>query len=342
MNAKIKILTLGMVIAISMSAAMKAKATEGGNSGGGGSGCMAAIMRNVTDVSNWLRNNGHLLNPVITSKNFNDAAKTEIFKFTNANLNYMGNPVDAYYDGNSILIRCDRLIKNDPSTQRALIAHELFRHLKVEGDEYEVSRQIPILFAQDLRNPSKESSIHIINGTKVTFTKDVVIENGVFLKTKIKTPCETVIGQSTGFRYGPQGTERDYGTFDIAGLKNRNVFLVLDSPRTGYKAVIRAGSEYNLSREVFIAPKDLELYRGRPELVIKTNRIVLTRVGDPSKRIILAAYDAQKYMSDINHFLNNIKDNPWANFCEVTPKHQIEALQDIGANVELADDLIEY
>ncbi len=60
---------------------------------------------------------------------------------------YEGNHVDAFYNGNKIQVRCDRLEVNTPEGRERAVAHEIFRKMTLEGDRYEISRQIPGLWS---------------------------------------------------------------------------------------------------------------------------------------------------------------------------------------------------
>ena len=93
-----------------------------------------------------LKTEGAKLKPPVSSATFAKAASSESFQLVadTDDLQYKNAHVDAYFDGKTILVRCDRLEKNQPDAQARLIAHEVFRKMSLEGDEYEESRQLSL------------------------------------------------------------------------------------------------------------------------------------------------------------------------------------------------------
>ena len=117
---------------------------SGGVDTGGGSGCMAEFMRAGYQVSDWLTNNGQKLQPPVRSDDFLRQIDPSIIVEVPADqpLDYHGNPVDAYFTGTQILVRCDRFLGRDTTIRQRVVAHEIFRRMGLEGDAYEISRQI--------------------------------------------------------------------------------------------------------------------------------------------------------------------------------------------------------
>jgi hypothetical protein len=115
---------------------------QGSEGKGGGSGCMAEVMQSVNRLNNWLTLNEGKIK--VSASQFAATARPELFQFVPeiVDLQYKGNPVDAFFDGEHVKIRCDRLLKNSQKTQALLIAHEVFRRLGLEGDDYEVTKRM--------------------------------------------------------------------------------------------------------------------------------------------------------------------------------------------------------
>lgn len=115
---------------------------QGGADAGGGSGCMANFMSAAFDASEWLSNNGSKLKPAVKENAFLLATSPNDILITNEDLEYKGNPVDAFFDGSKIEVRCDRLTNDNIVNRRRVVAHEIFRKMGLEGDQYEISRQM--------------------------------------------------------------------------------------------------------------------------------------------------------------------------------------------------------
>ena len=119
---------------------------KGPGSTGGGKGCRADFMRSAFVTSQWLETNGSKLNPQISSNDFLvEVDPDKIVETPDEDLQDRGEPVSAYYDGEKIKVRCDRLEAETSDARQRVIAHEIFRKMGVEGDLYEVSRQIDII-----------------------------------------------------------------------------------------------------------------------------------------------------------------------------------------------------
>lgn len=148
---------------------------------GGGSGCMSEIFRAANVVASWLENNGDKLRPeAINAEDFLDAVDPSAIQFTNEDLRYQGNPVDAYFDGHVIHINCERF-KNDPAdAQDRVLAHEVFRKMKMEGDRFEVTRQIPILNQKKATSRHVENNIFSAHSTTATCVQAFLIYPELF------------------------------------------------------------------------------------------------------------------------------------------------------------------
>lgn len=131
---------ISMVSAVIIS--QSALARPGGDHSGGGSGCLAEFMRTAYEFSEWLDLKGAQLHPPVRGNQFLLELDPKAIKFTDEDLRYQGNPVDAFWNGSHILVRCDRLIPNSFESRRKVVAHEIFRKMGLEGDHYEISRQI--------------------------------------------------------------------------------------------------------------------------------------------------------------------------------------------------------
>lgn len=118
----------------------------GGDHSGGGSGCMSEVQRSAEVVIQDLRLEGRKLNPPVRASAFAGASRPTSFKFVDekTDLQYEGAHVDAYFNGETILVRCDRFEKNSIDGRARVVAHEIFRKMAIEGGNYEVSRQLAI------------------------------------------------------------------------------------------------------------------------------------------------------------------------------------------------------
>ncbi len=135
-------------------------AHAGPRDSGGGSGCLSEIFRSASTVSDWLETNGAKLSPPVKASDFLNSVDPSAIRFTQDDLQYQGNPVDAYFDGKFIRVRCDRLQRDSADAQNRVIAHEVFRKMGHEGDKYELSRQISVLSSQS-NTHSEEQSLDV-------------------------------------------------------------------------------------------------------------------------------------------------------------------------------------
>ena len=129
-------LTIGQLSAANLSNAGGAPAGPGGT--GGGTGCRGNFMAAAHQVSLWLEVNGGGLKPrPITSKEFLSAItdpKKDIQLIPETEpLTYRNEDVTAFFDGDKIKVRCDRLNKENPIGLKRVVAHEIFRKLYEMG-----------------------------------------------------------------------------------------------------------------------------------------------------------------------------------------------------------------
>ncbi len=116
----------------------------GRDTSGGGSGCMGEYMAQVQGIADWIQKKGSTLKPSVSSERFLEAADpndVEIVPVT-IDLKYKGNPISAFYEGSKIQLRCDRLLSEPPNWRKRTVAHEVLRKMGLEGDRYEISRQM--------------------------------------------------------------------------------------------------------------------------------------------------------------------------------------------------------
>lgn len=138
-------LKVGISVFLALTISQAAHSSNEGR--GGGSGCLAEIKSVHHELAVWLAKNGKGLSPAVEAEDFIKALPDNDIVFTDKELVYQGRPIDAYFDGEKISFNCSRFQKNGPAPKRLLIAHEVFRKLHIEGDGYEVSRQISLLDA---------------------------------------------------------------------------------------------------------------------------------------------------------------------------------------------------
>jgi hypothetical protein len=154
--------------------AQSALSSEGGSTRGGGTGCLAEIMTAALSTSKLLDSVPVSRNLPINGESFLAQIDPNIFQFTQDDLQYEGNAVDAFFTGQKIQVRCDRFEANTTEGRERVLAHEIFRKMGIEGDKYEISRQIPglsnILVSgvyQNLQDPTDRLTVDVETGLGV-------------------------------------------------------------------------------------------------------------------------------------------------------------------------------
>lgn len=126
----------------------------GEGSGGGDSYTQDFITVAENEIYPWLKDNGHKLNPQVDAEEFLkniDPTKIESDKhvFESCDGSGTGREVEVCYNGHTDQFFISRtrypLASSNSPSKRGLIAHEIFRKMKIEGDKYEVTRQIPVI-----------------------------------------------------------------------------------------------------------------------------------------------------------------------------------------------------
>ena len=117
---------------------------------GGGKGCRAEILHVTNEVADWIAVYGNLLSPRLSKYEFLEAAASGGIVDTDEDLRFNGEKVDALFDGKKIVVQCNRFLGNTYDVRKRVMAHEVFRKMGLEGDDYEVSRQMD--FIHDIRN----------------------------------------------------------------------------------------------------------------------------------------------------------------------------------------------
>jgi len=146
-----------MAIILTVFAAISsyAKVTDGpGGTGGGDEYVLDFISVGYQEVYPWLVKNGSRLSPAVDAKVFlqqlsqyNIFSKDKVFEKCDGT--QTGKEFQACYNKSTGKIMISRSLwpikeLNSP-TKRGTVAHEVFRRMGIEGDKYEVTRQIPIL-----------------------------------------------------------------------------------------------------------------------------------------------------------------------------------------------------
>ena len=159
MNNKINlyktIQRLAIFLSISLSTLSSGYAFDGGGSTGGGDEFALDFIQTATQqLYPWLKAHGKSLNPKIDADDFLMATNPEeivsdlqVFETCDGSKN--GREVEACYSESTNKIHLSRTrypinLKSSPG-KLGLVAHEIFRKMKLEGDQYEITRQISIV-----------------------------------------------------------------------------------------------------------------------------------------------------------------------------------------------------
>ncbi len=130
---------------------------DGGTSSGGGDAYTLDFIQTATQIIYpWLSQNGSKLTPSVNANDFllaiNPAQIASLeHVFESCDGSATGREVQACFNektGKTYLNRSSYTLGNQNAPAKVgLVAHEVFRKLKIEGDQYEVTQQMPI--AQD-------------------------------------------------------------------------------------------------------------------------------------------------------------------------------------------------
>jgi hypothetical protein len=121
--------------------------TKGVGSSGGGTGCRGNFLATAHQVALWLEVNGSGLKPsAVSSKDFlSEIASPELaisLVPESEPLKYRSEDVTAIFNGKQIQVRCDRLNRENPPGLKRVVAHEIFRKMNLEGDDYNYTKQV--------------------------------------------------------------------------------------------------------------------------------------------------------------------------------------------------------
>lgn len=200
---------------------------------GGGSGCRAEFMSVGYEFSLWLNEHGAKLQPQINGSDFLQEIDPNIIISTEENLTYTGSPVDAYWDGQKIKVRCDRFLNNNLENRRRVVAHEIFRKMKIEGDDYRISRQI---WRSDKTTPFIEALVRYTEGSSIKSTQAL----GAFIGSGFDTTSQSKLFSFGCARYSTEG-------IGIIGCKHPNYFSN-DSQKESY--LNELSSQLNESKNI--------------------------------------------------------------------------------------------
>lgn len=147
-NSLICTLVLTMVFSTNV-----AKAAQGTNSGGGGDLYTLDFVKTANQsVFPWLIKNGANLSPVVDANDFIQAVSPKDIAslekvFESCDDTERGREVAACYNAQTNKIFLSRNLyplNQDGPAKIRLVAHEIFRKMGIEGDAYEVTKQISI------------------------------------------------------------------------------------------------------------------------------------------------------------------------------------------------------
>lgn len=123
-----------------------------GNTGGGDEFTYDFLFTANQIIYPWLKSNGHKLNPKVDAEAFLKALDPKSLVsvqevYESCDEKKSGRPVSACYNARTgqILLSRDRYITDNFSPSKiGLVSHEIFRKMGIEGDNYEVTKQIAI------------------------------------------------------------------------------------------------------------------------------------------------------------------------------------------------------
>ena len=158
MKAKRNQLVFATLICLAIGHATSAFCQDGGVGGGGGDEFTADFINVASqELYPWLKLHGSSLSPQIDAEDFL-AAVNQIVKnkdiasavrvYESCNGTKKGRQVEACFSTDTGKITLSRswypIQKTNSMPKLRLVAHEMFRKMKIEGDQYEVARQISI------------------------------------------------------------------------------------------------------------------------------------------------------------------------------------------------------
>jgi len=118
---------------------------RGDQGGGGGDAYVADFISIAYKVYGWLEKNGQFLEPKVDASDFILTLEPKKIASQNEPLFYRGVEVDAYYKGEDGVIHINRPRYSsiqEESIKWRLVSHEIFRKMKLEDDEYQITQQI--------------------------------------------------------------------------------------------------------------------------------------------------------------------------------------------------------
>jgi len=147
---KIAALCLAAVSQLSSPVAMAA--AGGGGTGGGDLYVVDFVTTATQTIYPWLKAHGNSLKPKVNATDFLMAMDprgivSASHVFESCDGSRTGREVDACYNADKDQITLSRTrypINSDSPDKLKLIAHEVFRKMRIEGDQYEIVRQISI------------------------------------------------------------------------------------------------------------------------------------------------------------------------------------------------------
>ncbi len=227
MKLKTKNTILAAVMCLSFFHASDVFAQRGGVGGGGGTGCKATFMAAAYQTAAWIEKSGYSLKPTVDVKDYVSALNTvkvvEVPKSVDLKeYGTHGKSVTSRYDGNNTIeVRCDRLNAETQQGLKRVTAHEIFRKMKIEGDAYEVSRQI---FDPKKPDLSKITSglytmvgknvacdAHVMVNDRGDDEKEVILTFAALIVTHSNVRCPYG-GLTITFKYDSAITEQNYSS----------------------------------------------------------------------------------------------------------------------------------
>ncbi len=153
----------------------------GGETGGGDLFILDFTQTAREEIYPWIKEHGSQLTPPVNAESFLEAISPKDMismdhVYESCDGSNSGREVDACYNEitkQTVISRTRYPIRMPTSPAKsALVAHEIFRKLKLEGDDYNVSRQMPILLldpqTQNMMRSTFRGECHITPALKST------------------------------------------------------------------------------------------------------------------------------------------------------------------------------
>jgi len=207
--SKFKALVVLVFLSVGLPAIVQA--SEGGNTSGGGDTYTLNFIKTATqELFPWLSVHGAKLNPPVDASAFLLAINPEKIVsldhvYESCDQSQSGREVDACYNaktGRIFLSRTRYPLQQSSPEKLGLVAHEIFRKMGIEGNLYEVTRQMSIAAVPGSTSTPKRNLIRVDSSNLIDFAMScpngkqlgdyavvtLTLKNGEVLKAYVTEP----------------------------------------------------------------------------------------------------------------------------------------------------------